>query len=165
MTLHLEKLGKLPKLSSSITAKRRRRHPGVEEIDRTPIRTSVADLVPLTGFIQGLPAKSEAEERLARGFDRAGRDYIYEFEVWLPGDLEPHHIDFLVDPLISPTPTEVKGGIGHDKPEDKMNDEIRETDLADQIFRDYGITNEFVSIDADLLTNQDAADRIARTQL
>ena len=98
---------------------------------------------------------------MARGFMAAHRSFFYEYEVLLPGEPEMHSIDFMLDNETIPIPVEVKGMIGHSKPEDIMHDLLRESELSEELVN-FGIANDFKSVFDYELRTQEMANEVAR---
>ncbi len=130
-------------------------------VGRLKPKTTLIDAVPLTGFINGLIAKSEIEERYARGLRNAGRKFQYEWRIFTAFTLpnQSRQIDFLVDEGGIASPKEVYGPL-HLLPQAKVEDERRVAEL-DAALRKIGIERPIEVIWFYELTSQDLANKRA----
>lgn len=111
---------------------------------------------PLTGFVHGKEA-SDLEERFANALDKAGKKYVFEYEVLtdigVPG--EENQIDFVVEEIY---PVEIDGGFTHKTGSQKAKDQTRDAILNEYLSR-FG-WNPIDRIPGDDIETPEAADQV-----
>jgi hypothetical protein len=119
----------------------------------------------LTGMVQGSPA-SDLEERFARALAKDNRVMGYTFREPvisarnLPGQLE---VDFVIQsgPLI--IPVQIDGEFAHKGQSKKQEDALKDA-MVNDYYRQYG-ASLVKRIDGDLLSDQNAANKLVRELL
>ncbi len=106
-------------------------------LNRLKQHRPIADPIPLTGFVHGLPA-SDIEERFARALRLRRKEFQFQIKfptaTSLPG--EEKNVDFIVFDGMA-FPVEIDGYIGHHTGEQLGKDDFREQQL-NEVFSKQG---------------------------
>ena len=121
---------------------------------------------PLSGMVQGMKA-AKGEERLARSLNKAVKsglvlNYFFRWTTLKRGTVGFKELDFLVMTPSGVVAISVKGGFTHQSSASKEQDRLNEVIILTQL-RQLGYpADRVITVEAEDLYNQDAADKIAK---